>query len=96
MKTGAGTRRRLLLCRKIQKIMNTALFVWCLIAGMTLGACLTALVMKIGARHAAAAHVHVPRRHARRRFVSVGTEREEFFVPGDPLEKDDDYDDDDL
>ncbi len=76
--------------------MNTALFVWCLIAGMTLGACLTALVMKIGAHHGAAAHASVPQRHARRRFVSVGTEREEFFIPGDPLEKDDDYDDDEL
>ena len=85
----------MLLCRKNKKIMNTALFVWCLIAGMTLGACLTALVMKIGARHGAAAHAPV-QRHARRRFVSIGTEREEFFIPGDPLEKDDDYDDDEL
>lgn len=76
--------------------MNTALFVWCLIAGMTLGACLTALVMKIGAHRHAMTHAPVRGQHSRRRFVSIGTEREEFFIPGDPLEKDDDYDDDDL
>lgn len=72
--------------------MNTALFVWCLIAGMTVVACVAGLIMKVAGRHGALRHAaaHAGARH--HRLISIGTEREEFFIPGDPL-KDDDYDD---
>ncbi|MCM1093589.1 MAG: hypothetical protein NC248_04350 [Bacteroides sp.] len=35
--------------------------------------------------------------HNRHRYLQIGSEREEFFIPGDPLpDEENDYNDDDL
>jgi hypothetical protein len=65
--------------------METPLIIWCCTVALILLLLLTRLVPHHGKNH----------KH-RTRVFEIGTEREEFFVPGDPLQKYDttDYNDD--
>mgnify|MGYP001029944643 FL=1 len=65
--------------------METPLIVWC----CTVGLILILLILRL-MRH------HISNRKHRIRIFEIGTEREEFFVPGDSLQKYDtiDYNDD--
>ncbi len=65
--------------------LNVPLVTWCVIAV----AMLTLIIVRLCQNN----HKHGARR---RHLIEIGSEREEFFVPGDrPVNKDDRYDDDD-
>lgn len=57
--------------------METPIIIWSLIAGIFM------IVLMINFVHRAFICKH--------HFVEVGSEREEFFIPGDPLHDDDDF-----
>ncbi len=65
--------------------METPLIVWC----CTVGLILFLLIVRLMPHH-------ISNRKRRIRIFEIGTEREEFFVPGDSLQKYDtiDYNDD--
>ncbi len=65
--------------------METPLIIWCCTVALILLLLITRRVPHHGKNH----------KH-RTRVFEIGTEREEFFVPGDPLQKYDttDYNDD--
>ena len=68
---------------KTTTVMNYPLLTWSCIAG------LTALIIIV--RIIRAAGICMKGRHP---FIEIGSERDEFFVPGDPRETDE-YDDED-
>lgn len=65
--------------------MSIPFFSWCAIAGFFAGVVLFRFFKTIFS-HAVSKH--------RRRLISLGSEREEIFVPGDLLRENNDYDDD--
>ncbi len=80
--------------------MTTPLIIWFFI--MTVITVILAIRIAAAARHS---HLHPMRVHSHTRhqshrhshpFVSIGTEREELFVPGDPMPYDSQYDEQDL
>ncbi len=56
--------------------METPLIIWCCTVALILLLLITRLVPHHGKNH-----------KRRTRVFEIGTEREEFFVPGDPLQK---------
>ena len=70
------------------RFMNVPLLTWI---------CMAAVVIVLLAAHVI--HLRHSSRHSRHRMFGIGSEREEFFIPGDPLrrtDKDYDCDDDDF
>ncbi len=63
--------------------MTTPLMIWCLVVGIFLVVLLVTAVL--------ASHRH---RSHHTQIFGFSTEREEFFVPGDPTGKEPDYNDD--
>ncbi len=59
--------------------MGTPLIIWCVIAGIFM------IILMANFVHKAFICKH--------HFVRIGSEREEFFIPGDPLHDDDDLSD---
>lgn len=58
--------------------MNTPLITWSCIVGLFL------LLVIVRSTHSLISY-----RNRKHRFVTLGSEREEFFIPGDPVNEDD-------
>ncbi len=63
--------------------MTTPLMIWCLVVGIFLAVLLITAIP--AALHSRRPHTHI---------IGFNTEREEFFVPGDPTGKEPDDNDD--
>lgn len=65
--------------------MTTPLLTWCIIIGVLM-IVLVAHVIDFYIHHQSKKHIH--------RFIEIGTEREEIYLPGDPDAKTADLNDD--
>ncbi len=74
--------------------MNIPLITWCCIAAVVM----VIVVVRVSAALLHRRHMAAPSRHGRHRFIEVGREWEELYVPGDRIIRNDyDYDEcDDL
>ncbi len=61
--------------------MNTPLITWAIIVGILAVAFIIRGIVYLASSH---------KRHGRFHFIEIGSEREEFFVPGDSKNFDDD------